>query len=371
MYAFPMAGEVGNAFESVVVDFLSGLIGAPLFMFCIGMGVVLSRRTDAKSHLIRGIGLLTFGLLLNIVRYGLEGLVGPILLEDPTYLSLLILVISVDIMQFAGMAFLLLALLEKLKMGSIGTLAIGIVLSLAGTLLVGVETGIYPLDQLIGFLWGTTTESYFPLFNWFIFVAMGKLYGEYYVRIRDYARWYRVVLPVAAALTALYLVLSLGGFLPSFSRLFSGDETGLCFITLFDACGCIFSSITFIGLLWLILGRFDIRPFTFISRNINKYYCLSYVYIIVLSGITRLEVLPQDSVLVALGFSAIVFALVTGSILLAKRKPLSTIGAFLMGHKLAFFATVWVVGIALTVIGYVECYQIDAFPNMFNWYLDL
>ena len=77
-----------------------------------------------------------------------------------------------------------------------GMLLISIAMSLMGTFLEGVSTGCYPVDQILGFFWGTYSESYFPLFYWFIFVAAGHWFGEKYQFLRDKMQFHTVSLLV-------------------------------------------------------------------------------------------------------------------------------------------------------------------------------
>ena len=44
------------------------VISAPLFMFCMGVGLMYSRNTSIKYNIIRGVNLFKLGILLNIFR---------------------------------------------------------------------------------------------------------------------------------------------------------------------------------------------------------------------------------------------------------------------------------------------------------------
>ena len=105
------------------------------------------------------------------------------------------------------------------------------------------RTGCYPADQFLGFFWGTESESYFPFFNWFIFVATGQWFGDKYQFLQDKKRFHAISLLIGALLCATYIYVS-----------FNVEQN-------------IFKSLTS----EIYLGH----P----SRHINQYYCISWVII--------------------------------------------------------------------------------------------
>lgn len=141
------------------------IAGAVTFMFCMGIGLSYTRHNSAQECLQRGVRLLTTGFTLLLCREIIPVLLSSWILHCPEKLAYLALGFSVDILQFAGLAFLFVGCLKKLKIGNIGMLIISIALSVLGTLLQGVSTGCYPVDQFLGFFWGTESDSYFPFFN--------------------------------------------------------------------------------------------------------------------------------------------------------------------------------------------------------------
>ena len=56
-------------FEYVVNCILGGPTAAPVFMFCMGIGIVYSRRSQPEIMIKRGISLMILGLLVNIFEF--------------------------------------------------------------------------------------------------------------------------------------------------------------------------------------------------------------------------------------------------------------------------------------------------------------
>ena len=148
------------------VEVMGGPFAAPIFMICMGIGVEYSRRNTSAALLHRGISLLCIGLLLNVFRYFIPDLVKYALTKDNTWLSATFSLFSVDILQFAGLAFLFLALVKKLQIKNIPLLCIGFTASMLGTVLRGVSTGNYVVDQFLGFIWGTDTLPFCSTGAW-------------------------------------------------------------------------------------------------------------------------------------------------------------------------------------------------------------
>lgn len=92
-------------------------MGAPVFMFCMGVTLGFSRRQNAAGWLRRGIHLITIGMFLNMLRYFPIAYASHAT-DNPELMKGLALIFNVDILQFAGLAFMLLALCKRLRMGT-------------------------------------------------------------------------------------------------------------------------------------------------------------------------------------------------------------------------------------------------------------
>ena len=159
-------------------------------------------------------------------------------------------------------------------------LLISIFLSIAGTLLEGVQTGNYGIDQILGFFWGTYSESYFPLFNWFIFVAAGQWFGKKYRDLKDKKRFHLISLPVGIVVCTAYIYISFNGEQDVFKGLTS--EVFLAHRPFADAIVCLPINIALISLCYFLGKMIPHRAMPLLThpaRHINQYYCISWVII--------------------------------------------------------------------------------------------
>lgn len=189
-----------------------GPLAAPLFMVCMGIGVAYSNRNDAASLAGRGWRMLLASYVFNAVRalaYLPLGYFGG---DASNYHLFLHLFFIVDILQFAGMALLLLALLRKLNFGVVPVVLLSLAMSLAGSfvadetgwLVKTVHTDIPAIDFPLALVVGLVSQSRsfpelplaysaFPLLNWFVFVTFGLAAGKLIRRCRDLDRLFAFV----------------------------------------------------------------------------------------------------------------------------------------------------------------------------------
>ncbi len=285
------------------------VIGASAFMFCMGFCENLSGKVKPIQDIIRGIGILTVGFLLNLTQYlctfrGME--------QMDEFLGGLYSVWIVDILLFAGPAFVLLGLLRKLKLKAwvifIGSLA----LCGVGSLFVGFETANPYLNTFLAFFIACGPTFLFPLFHWFAFVAAGNLYREYYIRIEDKKKYYKIALPIFTILTAGYLVMA-NLQIPPTQILADNELDYLCMsMNPFDTLGSIVCVLTYMGFMWLfaqVISELNLKfhPFEYLSRNLNTIYCIQWVIIFLCDGQGLLPVTQSPIVLTlyAIGILAV------------------------------------------------------------------
>lgn len=227
-----------------------GPLAAPVFMACMGVGVAYGRHADAATLARRGLRMLVASYVFNAVRAAPNLLLGFFGGDTLYYHRFVFLFFVVDILQFAGAALLLLALLRKCRIGVAGTVGLSLAMSLAGSLVgeeVGwlvrkVHTGILALDAPLALLVGTVTPgptpetppvyTCFPLLNWFVFTAVGLAIGRTLRRCRDLDRLYALATPPAAILFAIFTVWGMKGGAPV--HLYESEE-GYYYLTIVDA----------------------------------------------------------------------------------------------------------------------------------------
>ena len=176
---------------------IGGPLGAPMYMFVMGVGMVYTRKKTPKDYFVRGVKIFALGYILNICRFLIPYLIGYAVTGDSSYYmeQLLYKVLCNDIFTFAGLAMMIMALFIKLKLSRIVMIGISTVLCALGTILNGVDVGV-PLGNIfLGYIIGTEDAaglvvSDFPIFNWLIFPVCGYAFGYILRYVKDKNRFY-------------------------------------------------------------------------------------------------------------------------------------------------------------------------------------
>ena len=183
----------------IAMEFLAGPLAAPLFMFCMGIGIVYSRNNTPDKMALRGVKLMRNGYLLSFFKGTLPTAIGMMLgcavpwtLTDSFFL--------VSILQFAGMAFFTIALMKKLKFPLPVMFGTSIVLSILGGMLAKLDfTGSW-LQYLLGLFFNTNNYTTFPMFRWLYYPVLGMVFAYFLQRTTDKNKFYGRMFPVALTL---------------------------------------------------------------------------------------------------------------------------------------------------------------------------
>jgi len=202
VHVFDHMTDMGGEVLPKVVEFLGCAPAAGVFMFAMGVGMVYTRHNSPKEFAFRGLKLLLMGYILNFFRETLLVLVGNIFQIENNYQdeSLFSTLMTVDILQFAGISFLITALLKKLNAKPYQIFAVAIVLHAVGNLCVGLfenapETVQYPLGVLLF----TNKETAFPGFQWYVYPAVGICFGTLLKHAADKDKFYGRMAVLSAA----------------------------------------------------------------------------------------------------------------------------------------------------------------------------
>ena len=355
---------------TVVDDYSTEFFGASTFMMCMGIGMCYMRRQSPKNYVIRGFGLLTIGQFLNILRNSIPNLIAWWITGKQFFIANSFLILQSDILSFAGLAFLLMALFKALRLKNRDILIIGVLMNLAALILWNTVPSPqnYFASQMLGFLIITDAEAYFPLLCYFIFVAFGYYLGGYYPRVKDKNALANRIMAVCFPAAAVYYVIRFTVDMPFLPEL--GTDLQYNMKPTPDAiANCLFT-LGFLALLYKIVRACGEKVPKFImhlSTNINSYYCISYLFI-----------LPVQTILIA----------VTGELMPGKLIPI-LYGLFVtaacyvlieLNEKywhihfvtlkgvplLVFTAGVWIATVAIAAYAYP---RIEVFANIWNDYL--
>lgn len=165
------------------------LLGAQFFMFSMGVGLAYSRHDTAACCARRGIILLLTGYMLNFLREILPWIVTGIypmfsnIMTNNKFLMLL----SCDILQFAGLAFMYFAIAKHFKWSNITIFVITLCITVVGafctneiSLKLTTDTFYYSFIGLLIPIKNFTTSDYvcFSFSNWIIYPVVGWLFGK-------------------------------------------------------------------------------------------------------------------------------------------------------------------------------------------------
>lgn len=263
------------------LDYICTFTGAAAFMICMGVGMCYSRRQDAKNYLLRGLELLTVGQFLNLMRNALPNLIAYWIKGDQVFIANSLLVVQADILTFAGLAFLFMALLKKLNVSAVGTLVIGVVLNVA---VIPLSNPVpapsnFLLSQLLGCFVLTNAEAFFPFASYFVFVAFGYFIGSMYPRIADKKGLSNRVLLICVPICVVYYAARMNHLIPFLPEF--GGIVQYVTIPGPDAWANCLSSLVVLALFYKLseaMGGKAPALVNHISANINSYYCVSYMF---------------------------------------------------------------------------------------------
>jgi uncharacterized membrane protein len=166
----------------LALSFAGGPLAAPVFMTLMGASLAFSSRRSLLVLVRRGAWLLAAAYVFNLARGTLPltlahevGLLTPDDVRPYTPWSLLTMV---DILQLAGASLILLALLRAVVRPGIAWLAIAAAVVLVAPLLREVRAGEPAVDALLGVLWATGSNVFYPVFPWLVFPLVGAVIGE-------------------------------------------------------------------------------------------------------------------------------------------------------------------------------------------------
>ena len=357
--------------SQVICEYLCVIIGAASFMFCMGFGMQYSRRVNPKNLALRGMSLLGIGQLLNLGRNFLPNFIAYAVTGGKWFLGQQFLVLQADILTFAGVTFFVMALLLHLKFTPGRILAVSAVLNIVCTILCYTmpRPSCYLMQQNLAFFVITDAECYFPFLAYFFFVAFGYYAGSWYRRIRDKDQVCSLIFRVVVPVCAVYYLIRFFVPIPILPEVSSDLQYILQPFP--DAVATSFVSVILLALLYKlekhVFHGITPRAITSISRNVNRYYCTSYMFILplqtifvaVFGGLPENEIAPF---LVSVAIT-VLCVLVIGVYEKTLAGPVQHTKPV---TKLCVYAAVWI--LTFLIVAYVYP-KLDVFPNIWNNYL--
>jgi len=266
--------------------YFSDIIGsepaAPVFMALMGISAVYSRHQRPIDLLKRGIILFISGYILSFFRSLLPYLIFGEINEWTTISHFFV----VDIFQFAGLSFMFLALLKKLKISAFLALIIAILFSfLSENIMVieGVQKGLKVDNEwacyFINLFYHQNDLSCFPFLTWFYFPAFGYAFGEVLIRLNNKDKFYGITL-VISIIAILLVYLKFHFLFPNYTDYYYGKNfyyMGIREIILTSFF--IMFSLSFSYYIGKALPEFIKKYLKFLSKNLTIFYVISWIII--------------------------------------------------------------------------------------------
>jgi len=251
-----------------------------VFMFCMGAGLVLTKKQTPKALAFRGLKLLLIGLILNIVR-GFVYIILGVLADPSFYIQFWYWIWGSDILFFAGMYFLIFALFRKLNLGDIWIGVIAVAMLVVSHIIMPVKVENATLVQVFGNFVYVDEDSCFPLLSWTVFPTVGYLFMKYLLSATKKVRYIlTVTLSSAFVLAVTVVTLILTDNMKS--RYYLWGEEGFM-MDILSALISLCVALTYAGIMYLITSKIKSNCFTSligkISARINTIYFIHWVFV--------------------------------------------------------------------------------------------
>ncbi len=254
--------------------FADYLAVAHAFMFALGVGLIFTRNNDPKNLIRRGFKIYLMGYALNFFRYGIYNLLGALVVGKLTQ-SFWNSLFEQDILQFAGLAMIVTGIFKMLKLDIKVILIFSIVLSAIGSCISYFDTGNYALNLIVGHFVATTDISNFVFFNWYIYVALGMLFGRIIRRVSNLDAFYKKLLYISGAISVIYILLTVkyGVFFLSKSNRYYSHST-------LEAFALLSLDMFILSAVYFITDKIGDRLLEFCtitSRKVNEMYIIHWI----------------------------------------------------------------------------------------------
>jgi len=272
--------------SSLKIIYQMCILGPSVFMIVLGMNIAFSTHTSPKELFQRGLKTILYYFLLNAARFGIPTLLGYLFIPEPWVLELAAcMMVTSDILMFAGLAFLFFALMRKWKISSFGSLLITLgilcIHMLVSPMLVVAERSVFA-DFLGNFIYCSETSS-FPVMAWLPYPAIGLIMGEYMKTLNEQGvhRFYRRLLLGGTMVLVCFIIgLKSIGVDPETVAFAVSNANRVDFLNIvFDtAVACIWFGLIFY--LWNGIHSQRIRSAAvLISRAIMIFYIVQWVFV--------------------------------------------------------------------------------------------
>ena len=182
--------------------------------------------------------------------------------------------------MFAGICFLFLALMKKMKLSDNFILSFGIIMNIIDFILYRImkPSNNFLLNQFLGYFILTDADSYFPISSYFAFVAIGYWLGGIYLKISNKDKFYNLIFIICLPISIIYYYFRSYNSVPMFPEFCSDEHYVLHPVP--DAivtCMINLASLSIFHKIEMIFKGKTPKIITETSKNLNQYYMTSYI----------------------------------------------------------------------------------------------
>ena len=272
--------EFSKGFLFEFVLFLSWIFKAGSLMLLMGIGMKYTRHHEPKNYFSRGILLLTLSQYVNLIRDALPNIIAWWATGNKNFLSRGMLILQADILSFAGISFILLGIMKKIKLSDNCILIIAIIMNTVAFPLYKImkPPKIFLLSQLLGYFILTDAEAFFPICSYFIIVAFGYWIGGIYQKISNKDKFYNIILIYGLPAVSIFLYIRINYGLPLLPDFYTFEH--YCLIPGPDWIATCMTNLVSLAVFYKIDKFLKGKTPEFIrhaAKNLNQYYIISYV----------------------------------------------------------------------------------------------
>jgi len=281
-FDYSTLGLEGTTSARGLIEFLGSPLAAPVFMFCMGIGMVYSRHNSPKEMFKRGLHLFAIGYLLNLYRT---------IIPLGTYFSgisswseakplFVAMLLCVDILPFAGLSFIFFAGVKRLSLKKWQAAFCVLALLLLSELVPKVGSDSFIPKYIIGLFAYQNEFTSFPLMQWLPFPMAGIIFGEYLKSTSNKERFYLITLAVGLILLIIstMVALSFGKVIKNF---YTTTYLDMNLLQVIWTLGIVLIWIPILFFVSKVLKWEKIRSFiTFCSKQINQLYIWHWIILV-------------------------------------------------------------------------------------------
>jgi len=243
---------------------------APIFMFVLGANIYISRNNSPKQLFKRGLKIFVISYIFNIICHSLPFYILDTINKTVNYgENTLHWIFAVDILTFAGLAFMFFSLVRYSKLNNKALIMIGIILCLINIYLVKnyqIDFGTNPL--LAGFtslFYNSSMPGYFSFFGWIIFPIAGYIFIQIRQKRKNLNRFYLIIGSVAL-IAYILMVIGTYRFNTGTYLIYPAPDNAYYYMHPYQALGYLFFCLAWISILYFVS---KVIP-SFLEKHINR-----------------------------------------------------------------------------------------------------